>query len=460
VNADRDNTLLTETASGISAVRAVRVPSNGYLSAIFLLLFIAAFLIYLEQDAWALAVFILALLVVPSLLLMDKFVFDGQKIYRTGIFPKLWARLNGQELVLRLDEIRQVETFAFRTMKSGGTVLYKYRTVIRGNKQDFVILSSNSEGYRKFFKSFISSLPSEILDLRTLELREFLSDPRRLKIEAERLGLPSDEFLENSIEGIKSANGRKKSDKSDLQTSEMNKAERLRRLGNQLKIAGHLLQALEAFRRSLFLQPKDPRLLFDYARCLYSFADSERNQRLKMRAIAALRLASMRSNGDVELVTSIAEAHFQYGNLRYARKLFQQAIESTRENFRAAYGLAEVALKEGKLKQVVYYFSLASRFAKRESLKNWAEKEATYFLRLDTDDDYAEKEINRINWFNHMLLGKKIALKSAFVGFLMILFGLFSNESLMDFGWTISMLSLLCWLGFNISNSFLTERTP
>ncbi len=434
----------TETYAVQAETYTVRVPSNGYVSAIFLMLFATAFLIYLEKDFLSLLLLAVSFFIIPLFLITDKLVFDGEKIYRTEAFPRLWAKLNNQKLALKIQEIQQVETYAFRTLKSGGTIFYRYRTVIRGRNATFVLISSNNKSYRRFFRALISTLPEAALDLKTIELRDFLVDPSRIKTEAERLGLPSDDFLENSIKQVlREETYKRQFRKLEPVMVEAVKVERLRRVGNQLKIAGHLLQALEAFRRSLFLKPTDARLIFDYARCLYSFADSERNQKLKMRAIAALRLTEMRSNNDFELLLFVAEAYFQYGYLRNARKVFQKVLDLTHENFRAACGLAEIALREGKLKQVIHYFSMASRFAKEQALKDWAEREANY-----------------LNLFNNILVGKKIALKFALIGFLTIIFGVFTSEWLIDVGWTISALSLLSWLGFSISNSFLSERTP
>lgn len=436
-------------------------PSNGYLSSIFLILFVASFLIYLERDQLALLSLALAFFVVPFLLLTDKFVFDGNKIRRTGIFPKIWAFLNSKRTALRLEEINKVETVALRVFRSGSKVFYRYRTMVRGEKAEFVLLSTN-KSYRKFIKALALKLPEEALDLKTIEIKHFLVNPKRLELESERLGLPSDEFLEELIDKIlREKNHRKNCSNLYPVTVEPEKIDRLCKIGNQLKLSGHLLRALECFRRSLFLNPSDAGLIFDYARCLFSFADSEKNSKLKRRAIAALKLAEMHAKKDKRLLSLIAESYYLFGDLKNARKTFQKVLDlSVDGDFRSACGLAEIALREGKLKQAVHYFSMASYFTQHKSLKKWAESEAKYFSRLDTDYDYAEKEIARMNWLKNVLVAKKISLKTALLGFAAILIGILTDDWLIDFGWAVSTLSLLCWLGFNASNSFLMERTP
>lgn len=451
---------LAEGPRRIISTCKISVPSNGYLSAIFLILFTASFFIYLEKDFLALIFLSFAFLFVPILLITDKIVFDGNQIRRTGIFPKLWALLNSRKSSLKLNEINKVETLALRVFKNGSRVFYRYRTMVRGEKAEFVFISNNGS-YRKFIKALTFALPEEVLDLKTLEIRDFLPNPKEIEIESERLGLPSDDFLEEMAKTVRSSNGYKKNCKKiELAFSENTKSEELRKIGNQLKLLGHFLRALESFRRSLLLNPNNAWLIFDYARCLYSFADSEKNEKLKMRSIAALRLAEIRSKNDKKLLTLLGESYYQYGDLKNARKTFQKILDLGLGDFRVACGLAEVALREGKLKQVVYYLSMASRLTQNENLRRWAENEAKYFAKLDNDYDYAKKEINRINWLNNFFIAKKFSLKVAFLGFMTIIIGTLTSEWLIDLGWIISVLGLLGWLGFNASNSFLMERNP
>ena len=149
---------------------------------------------------------------------------------------------------------------------------------------------------------------------------------------------------------------------------EIEKADYLRRLANELRLSGYLLQALETFRRALVLNPRSAWLLFDFARCLYSFAGAEHNEKMEKKALAALRLAEKRAGNDGELLARLGEIYFQYGDWRRARRAFQKALEAAGESFRSVRGLAEIALREGKVAHVIHQFSTANRLAETSAL--------------------------------------------------------------------------------------------
>jgi tetratricopeptide (TPR) repeat protein len=460
-----------EVAAGKTSVAAtkisgksysIRAASNAYFSAAFLAFFAAALLVYLRFDLAAGFVFAVAILVVPTLLFTDKIIFDGEFLERTGIVPNLWARLNGLPKKLSIGDIEQVETHSIRALKRGGNVFYRYRTVVQGKDSEFVF-ASGGEDYRQIIKALFAKLSDDALDNRSLELRDYLTEPKETLMKAEFARLPSSDVLENSLNEFQTLDRSlrtRRRDAAEIGAEELEKADYLRRLANELKLSGYLLQSLEAFRRALVLKPNDAWLIFEYARCLYSFAKSERNEKLEQKARAALRLAELRGASDAELLSRLGESYFQYGDWSRARKVFLKALDAAQENFRSMRGLAEIALREGKIAHVIHHFATAVHFADTKALQNWARGETEYFSRLNTDEKYMEREISRIGWLESILRGKKMALRFALIGFAAIIFGMFTNDFVTEIGWTVSTISLLIWVGLIMSANLLTQRSP
>ncbi len=448
-------TSAAETISGKNV--SIRVSPNGYFSAIFLATFFAAFLIYLEYDWSAAIVFAAAWIFLPYFLWTDKIVFDGKRLTRTGVLPRLWATANNSRIRLRVSEIEQVETQALRALKRGGNVFYRYRTSVQGKGLHFAFASGGEE-YRDIINRLFNALPENVMDNRSLELRDYLAEPKETLTKARFAKIPSDDVLEDSLKIIEKSGIRKL---KEISEAEEEKADYLRRLANELRLAGYFLQSLEAFRRALLLKPRDGWLLFEFARCLYSFAGSERNARYQRRAVAALRLAEKRANGDGELLARLGESFFQYGDQRRAQKVFQKSQEAKEENFRAFRGMAEIALREGKIAYVIHHFSAAFRFADTNALRRWTNGETEYFSRLNSDEEYMDLEISRIKFLETLENTKKSTLRIAFFGFPAILFGVVLSEDLVsNIGWAISSIALIVWGGVSLSRKVFAERIP
>ena len=433
----------------------IRVSPNSYFAALFLSAFFSALLFYLGYDKLSAVLFSLSWLSVPLLLWTDYISFDGKRIARTGFLPKLWAIVNNSRSRLRISDIEQVETHALRALKRGGNVFYRYRTSIRGKGQEFVFASGGEE-YRKMIQAIFALVPENILDNRSLELRDYLSEPKEALMKAEFARIPSAEVLENSFDKNLLRN-----QKIESSSEEEERAEDLRVLANELRLSGYLLQSLEAFRRALVLNPKDAWILFEFARCLHSFASSEKNGKLQKKALAALRLAEKRSGGDSELLSRLGETYFQFGDLTRARKVFQNVIDSLGENFRSVRGLAEIALREGKIAYVIQYFSTANRIAETTALRRWTRDETEYFTKLNNDEDYMDLEISRINMLETLETSRKTVLKIALVAFPAILIGVVGEDNLIaNIGWTIASVSLVIWSGILIGGNLFAERIP
>jgi len=441
---------------------SIRVSPNSYFTAIFLATFFSGFLIYLGYDWAAFFLFGNAWIFLPLFLWTDKIVFDGKRLSRRGVLPRLWAALNNSRQRLRISDIEQVETQALRALKRGGNVFYRYRTSVQGKNMRFAF-ASGGEDYRQMIHRLFGVLPENVLDNRSIELRDYLAEPKETLMKAQFAKIPSAGILADALNALLKGkrNTQKKKEKRKIFEDTEEKADYLRQLANELRLSGYLLQALEAFRRALILKQDDGWLLFEFARCLYSYAATERNERLERRAVAALRLAERHAENDKELLARIGESYFQYGDWQRAEKVFQKSSDKNDSNFRSIRGLAEIALREGKIAYVIHHFSTANRLAETNSLRRWTNGEAEYFSRLNSDEEYMDLEISRINLLDTLNNLRKTSLRIAFFGFPAIIAGLVLEDNLIaNIGWAISSIALLCWCFFMFCQKFLTSRIP
>ncbi|MCD9185284.1 MAG: hypothetical protein LUM44_02540 [Pyrinomonadaceae bacterium] len=455
---------IAETAVSGSAVKtltksttSIRVSPNSYFIALFLAAFFSGFFIYLELDWLALSLMTVGLVFLPIFYWTDRIAFDGKRIARTGILPNVWSFLNASRMSLKLSDIEQVETQSLRALKRGGNVFYRYRTAIRGKDAHFAF-ASGGEDYRQMIARIFPSLSENVLDNRSIELRDYLSEPKETLMKAEFNHIPSAEVLENSIGDF---DFKQKRNNYSLTADAVEKSEYLRRLANELRLSGYLLQALESFRRALLLTPQDGWLLFESARCLHSFAGSEKNRKLERKAIAMMQLSEKHADGDSTLLSRLGESYFQFGELERAKSVFQKAVGIAETSFRSARGLAEIALREGKIAHVIHHFSTANRVAETPALRRWTQGETEYFSRLNDDEEYMDLEISRINMLETLENSKRTTLKLALFGFPAILVGIIFDESLIaNIGWAVSAVSLLIWAGLSASIKLFADRIP
>ncbi len=450
----------TQSASVLETALTVRVSPHTYFTVLLLGTFFSALLFYLERDLFGIILFGISW-TLPFFALKDHVGFDGKRLFRTGILPRMWCWLNASRYRLKIKDIEQVETQAIRAVKRGGNIFYRYRTIVRG-KGVSVAISSGGEDYRRIIKSILPRLPDNVLDNRSIELRDHLADPKETLMRAEFSRIPPADVLESSFKSI-GTRGKRIATTPFVLTDhpEEEKADDLRSLANELRLSGYLFQALEAFRRALLLRPSDARLLFEFARCLHSFASVQRSDKLERRALAALRLSERRAADDGELLVRLGEWYFQIGEWRRAGNVFRNALERVGENFRSARGLAEIALRDGKIAHVIHHFSAASRIADTPSLRRWSKSETEYFSHLNSDNEYMELEIGRVNMLETVENSKKTSLRIAFFAFPLIVVGvLFEDPLVANIGWAISTVALLIWAGMNMTSRLLGQRIP
>jgi tetratricopeptide (TPR) repeat protein len=435
---------------------SLRVSPQGYFNAFFVGSFAAALCFYLEHDVIAVALFCASWIAVPILAFRDQIIFDGRQLERTGLLPTLWGRLTSTRTKLRLSRIEQVETSAVRSVKRGGDIHYRYRTVVRGRGISLT-LASGGEEYRLMLRELLERLPESLMDNRSVELREHLADPKETLMKAEFSRIPSADVLESSLRVPQTKREKPTTAFSDVE----DKIDDLRSLANELRLSGYLFQAVEAFRRALVLRPRDGRLLFEFARCLHSLAAAERDPKLQRRAIAALRLSQKRAADDGDLLVKLGEWYFQIGDRQRAKTVFTNAVEKIGENFRVARGLAELALHEGKIAHVIHHFSTANRVAETAAQRRWSKAEAEYFSNLNSDSQYLELELGRVNLLETVDAVRKSSLRLAFLAFPVIIVSLLFDETFMaDLGWCISGGSILIWSLSLALRRTLTQRLP
>jgi tetratricopeptide (TPR) repeat protein len=223
-------------------------------------------------------------------------------------------------------------------------------------------------------------------------------------------------------------------------------------------VAGRLAEASEAFRRALNVIPREAWLIYDFARLLRSQASASSDARLLSRARAALHLASIRAGNDSTLLALIGESTLECGDVRRAQKVFQRAIEVDGQNVKARFGLADVALREGKLAHVIHHHRDAAQVSAEKALALYARREADYYSRLNDDDEYLAAELRRINLLQHVTRIRRLAAAVTNAGILFALIGSYFDSSFSGIGWSLASSALVAWLSSLIASRYLAAR--
>jgi tetratricopeptide (TPR) repeat protein len=431
-----------------STIAAVRVSPGSYLAIASVLAFVSAILLRAGYDALALGLVAIALFLVPLLAFADRVVFDGLTIRRQSPGFRLLQLLFGHHRQLTVADFETVETNAVRTLRRRGSVRYRYRTQISGKGKDFVIASGGSS-YRRFMRQLLPLVHEDKLDNRSRDLRDYLSEPRFVDRKTRLSHLASEDILDASETDYKV--GSRQSVRNSLtaatvSSQDLERAHLLRRLGNELRVIGRLREAGEAFRRALKVTPRGAWLLYDFARLLRSQASAGSDARLLLRARAALRLASIRAEKDLVLLPLIGETMLECGDSRQARQTLQKIVDLDSGNFKARLGLADIALREGKLAHVIHHYHEAARVTSEPALARYAKRERDYYTMLNDDEEYLTSELRRINWLQHITRVRRLSSRVINGGILLALVGGFVDEILGSVGWSLASSAMILWL--------------
>lgn len=441
---------------------SVRVSPGSYLAAASVLTFGSALLLRSERDVLALAIVAIAWLIIPILALTDRIEFDGQFLVRRGPVPFIVRRLVGRQKELSLSDFEKVDTQAVRTLRRVGRVRYRYRTQIVGRNTEFAF-ASGGRSYREMVRQLFPLIHQDKLDLRTIELRDYLCEPRPLNRDVHSLHLASADILEGATLDFK-LGGKSRTPADDMDSAKTTptidgeRAILLGQVANKLRIAGRLNEAREAFRRALIVIPKDGRLIFQFARLLRSQAGSLSDPKLLSRARAALRLSAMRAEKEPELLALVGESFLEWGETLRAQNSFQKAIGLQPQNFRSRIGLANLALREGKLAHVIHQYRDAARAASDSALARHAVREADYYARLNDDDDYLVSELRRINWLQHSLKVRRLAARVTNASILVALIAPYIDTAVAGLCWYLASSSLIAWMSSLVAIKLLAKR--
>ncbi|MDX6385787.1 MAG: hypothetical protein QOK48_3360 [Blastocatellia bacterium] len=462
--------VLVETARGhaVPAKRrklaGIRISPSGYFAVAALLTFTALLCLRTNRDLAALVLVLATWSIIPLLVFTNRLSFDGHTISRTGVIALLIRLVRGRVQNLAVDDVERVEVATLRTLRRGGKVRYRYRVEIAGKGFSFV-LASRGKDFRRMVHELLPRIGEFKLDARAGELRDYLADPKTVRAEAARLGIASSLVLEEINDASRvdkyraAAFATQAAPAADPESpAEVERAGRLRKAANDLRMAGCLQQSGEAFRRALLISPRSPWLIYEYARLLKSQASAFSDARLLGRACAALRLASMRGPHDAALLARIGESFLEYGDPFRASRLFRRSLELDENGYRAQLGLAEVALTDGKLAHVIHHYNDSVRIAPDKATATLARREAEYYSRLNSDEDYLAAELRRMNWLEGANRVQHLTARVSFAAMLVALVGSSVDQVVAGLGWAFASSSVIAWSGALLTRRLLASR--
>lgn len=383
----------------------------------------------LLKQGWTAAALATWALLVPIALfaVLDRIEFDGQAIRHRGPLAFLLTHLLRSRRDLLVSDIEAITTETTRLSFATGDARISYHTRVSGASVEIVVRSHRST-YEPFIKALFRAAGPHKLDPRSFEIYEYFETGNALK------GSP---ILKSDIAAMP--------------------APALRRIGNSLKLAGKIAQASSYFRVAYEKEPRNPQLLYEMSRFFRTSAQSE-DTRLLQRSDACLRLASRLAGDEAELIERIGEAFFERLDFKRASDCFRRALALDPARFRSNLGLAEIALRDGKLAHVAHFYNAAASSTDR-ALARMADREARYYGRLMDDDDFLEAELRRIRISNQVRWAKRLAAMTFFTAWL--IGGILGRLSIAveNFGWAIMATSGLIWCAAMFTMRLVRRRS-
>lgn len=444
---------------------SVRSSPGSYFFVTLALSLLALLLIRAEYDEAALIALVWAWVFMPLAAFTDRIRIEGRVLSRTGLWAIFHKIVRGRSLRLDIDEVEQVETYAVRTLRRGGSVRYRYRSEVAGRGLSFAFASGGN--YRRMVQRLFSLVDDEKLDARSRELRDYLTDPRSLRELTKLLRIAPSSVLEGARLDFR-LREKRGGEAASVEphapsASEKERGHLLRVAANQLRAAGRLREASEAFRRALLVAPRDGWLLYEFARFLRSQASALTDARLLSRSRASLRLAARHAAQDAQLLARIGESFFEFGDMMRAARLFRHSLELQPRTFRAETGLAEIALRHGKLAHVIHHYQAAARIAPDEAAARLARREADYYALLNDDDEYLSAELKRINWLQTLQTVRRWSARIMMTSIVLAMSGAFLDNVGFDIsavGWSLTASSLAAWVVAHLLYKLLARRRP
>jgi tetratricopeptide (TPR) repeat protein len=366
------------------------------------------------------------LLPVIAAAVLDRIEFDGQTIFHRGPLAFLLSKLFRIRRELPVSDIETITTETTSLSLATGDTRMSYRTRVSGAGIEIVVRSHRST-YVQFIKWLFRAAGSNKLDPRSLEIFEYLESGATIK------GSP---VLKDEIAAMP--------------------VSRLRRVANALKLAGRFAQASSYFRVAYEKEPRNPELLYEMSRFFRSSAQSQ-DMKLLQRSDACLRLAARLAGEEANLLERIGEAFFERLDYKRAAECFRRALASDPARFRANMGLAEIALRDGKLAHVAHFYNAAAA-SDDLALARMAAREARYYERLMGDDDFLESELRRIRASNQIRWARRLAAVTFFISWMIAgLIGRFYSF-VEEFGWALMATSGLVWCAATFTIRYFRRR--
>ncbi|HKP11122.1 MAG TPA: hypothetical protein VJZ91_03400 [Blastocatellia bacterium] len=374
----------------------------------------------------AAAVCLLMLLLVIAAAALDRIEFDGRRLIHRGPLAFLLAKLFRVRRELTVGEVETIATESTTFNLAAGDSRMTYRTRISGPGVEIVVRSHRA-AYVPFVKQLFRAAGPRKLDPRSFELFEYLESNAAVK------GSP---ILKDEIRAMP--------------------VSRLRRMANALKIAGRLSQASSYFRIAYEKEPRNPALLYEMSRFFRTSAHSE-DARLMQRSDACLRLAARLAGSQADLLERIGEAFFERLDYKRATECFRRALDLDPTRFRANIGLAEIALRDGKLAHVAHYYHAAAA-NDDTAIARLARREAEYYERLMGDDDFLEAELRRIRVSNQLRWARRLAALVFILAWLAAGVAGRFYSFVEEFGWALMATSGVLWCAASLSMRWFRRR--
>lgn len=449
----RARATISERASTIG----IRVSPSGYFAVAALLTFVAVILLRTQKDLAALALVTATWVLTPIIVATDRLYFDGETLFRSGLLPLISRAVRASRPELSLADVESVEVATVRTLRRGGSVRYRYSVEVSGCGQSFVFASGGKK-FRQMAQALLPLVAEEKLDARATELRDYLCDAKELNEQLATLEIATDAVLGAMDDRARRQIERRAEKILSSTPDDESRAKPLAQVANRLRVAGRLRESGEAFRRALHFAPRDPWLLYQYARLLRSQASAFGNAQLLSRACAALKLSALRGSGDARLLERVGESFFEFGQPARAAKTLRRALDLDRNSFRASTGLAEIGLSEGKLAHVIHHYRDAASVAPDAASGRMARREADYYARLNDDDDYLSAELRRMNWLEGAGRIQQFSARVSFAALFVALAGSFLDQIVAGVGWAVASSSIIGWSGSLLLRKILTRR--